>query len=119
YDVDGVTRLPVGSTYLGQLYAGPDSNNLQPVGAAVPVGPVPGVFVGGTRTITTVAPGQVASVQVRVWESAYGNSYEQTRLNGGKTGLSSIVQIQTGDPTTYPPTPPAALTGIPNFALVP
>ena len=35
YDVDGITPVPAGTSYLAQLYAGPNANSLAPVGAAV------------------------------------------------------------------------------------
>jgi hypothetical protein len=117
YDIDGVTRLPVGGAYLAQLYGGPDDISLAPVGGASAF-ISPGRFSGGLRTITTVPPGGLASVQVRVWESAYGPTYEQSLLNGGKTGTSSILRITTGGGGT-PPQVPAFLVGLTSFSLLP
>jgi len=117
YDIDEVTRLPVGGAYLAQLYGGSDDISLAPVGGATAF-ISPGRFSGGLRTITTVLPGSPASVQVRVWESAYGPTYEQSLLNGGKTGTSSILRITTGGGGT-PPQVPAFLLGLTSFSLLP
>jgi len=117
YDVDGVTRLPAGGTYLAQLYGGPDDNSLAPVGGAVGFS-TPGRTPSVVRTITTVAPGQAASVQIRAWESAYGPTYEQALANGAKTGASLIVHVTTGGGGS-PPALPAFLTGLQSFSLVP
>jgi hypothetical protein len=117
YDVDGTTRLPAGTTFLAQLYAGPTADSLQAV-AGTAAFAFPGLFDGGTRYIPSVTPGQVASVQVRVWETAYGTSYEQARDTGGRTGTSAILQVRTGG-GGFPPSIPAELVGLQNFSLVP
>ena len=116
FDADGVTRLPAGPSYSVQLYAGPSADSLQSVGAAVHIAPVPGRFVGGTRTIPTVAPMQTATVQVRAWESAAGSSFEEARSAGGKTGVSPLLQVIAGG-GGVPPRPPATLTGLQSFSL--
>jgi hypothetical protein len=50
-------------------------------------------------------------IQVRVWETVYG-SYDNAYAQGGEWGTSSIVRIDTGDPTTLPPGTPGSLKGI-------
>jgi hypothetical protein len=117
YDVDGATRLPAGTTFLAQLYAGPTADSLQAVAGTASFA-FPGLFDGGNRYIPSVAPGQVASVQVRVWETAYGTTYEQARATGGRTGASAILQLTTGG-GGVPPTVPAILVGLQNFSLAP
>ncbi len=116
-DVDGTNRVPAGTAFLAQLYAGPTAETLQAVGAAASFS-IPGKFVGGSRYIPTVPPGQVASVQVRVWESAYGPSYEQAQAAGGKTGASLVLQVTTGGAGS-PPTVPPTLAGLHSFSLTP
>ncbi len=115
YDVDGTTRLPAGTAFLAQLYAGPSADSLQAVAGTASFA-FPGLFDGGIRYIPSVAPGQVASVQVRVWETAYGTTYEQARDTGGRTGASPILQVRTGG-GGIPPAIPAELVGLQNFSL--
>jgi len=117
YDVDGTTRLPAGTTYLAQLYAGATEGTLQPVGGAVAIR-LAGKINGGIRTITAVSPGQAVWIQVRVWESAFGSTYEQSFAGGGKTGASVTFQVITGGGGT-PPTIPANLVGLVSFSLIP
>jgi plastocyanin len=117
YDVDGASPLPAGSAYLTQLYAGPDANSLQPIGAAVGFSS-PGRFSSGTRTITSVPAGGVATVQVKVWEAAYGQTYEHALAAGGKVGASAVFTVTTGGGGS-PPTIPASLTGLQSFSLMP
>ena len=64
---------------------------------------VGGRFNGGIKTLGMVAPGQTAWVQVRVWESAYGRSYEEARSNDLATqaeliGRATAVALQFDDP---------------------
>jgi hypothetical protein len=117
YDVDGVTRL-AGSAYLVQLYGGTSPENLQPIGPPASF-LSSGHFAGGTRVVVTVAPGQAGWFQVKAWEAAYGCSYEEARAGGGKNGASEPFQSQTSDPRVVPPVPPARLTGMRSFALLP
>lgn len=100
-DVDGFTRL-TGTVFRAQAYAGATSGIVRPVGAFVTF-PAAGIFAGYpgaqngfTRTIPDVPSGQDAYVQVRAWESAYGDSYEQARAAGGKYGFSGVYSARTG-----------------------
>jgi hypothetical protein len=117
YDVDGATPLPAGSAYLAQLYAGPDAGSLQPVGAAVGFSS-PGRFNAGTRIIVSVPAGEVATVQVKAWESVYGATYEQALAADGKHGTSAVFTVTTGGAGS-PPSLPATLTGLQSFSLMP
>ena len=86
YDVDGTTRLE-GTAFYGQLWAGPDINSLTPWGEPLTfrTGAGAGFFnttgKDTSRIIGTVAPGTVATVQVRVWESLAG--YYDVAIQGG------------------------------------
>ena len=115
YDVDGLTPLPVGATFLAQLYGGPVGAALEPVGGAVRFIALPGIFGGQPRYIRTVPAGGRASVQVKVWESAYGRSYEEALANGGRTGASSIIEMTTGGGMLPPPSMAFVLE---SFSLV-
>jgi hypothetical protein len=81
------------------------------------VPPIPGIFIGGTRTTPpSCEPGGFAMFQVRYWEAAYGATYEQALLappmNGRSalTGTSPIVRVRTGGEVS-PPLPPGRLAG--------
>ncbi len=93
-DVDGVTRL-AGTAYRAQLYAGATPGILRPVGASMTFvagtyAGYPGGNFGFSRQIPDVPTGQIAYLQIRAWESAAGNSYEQARASGGKYGYSAV-----------------------------
>lgn len=117
FDADGATRL-AGPAYLAQLYAGPAPDQLAPVGAAVPfrTGTGAGYVEGGVVVITTVAPGTVAHVQMRVWESARGPDFDSALRAGGAVGASAVLQIATGG-AGNPPSFPADLVGLTSFRI--
>lgn len=115
---DGVTRL-TGTAYLAQLYAGPAAEALAPVGWAVPflTGEYAGYVAGGSVVVVpTVAPGAVAIVQMRVWESARGSSFESTLRTGSRVGTSAVLRIPTGG-AGAPPSFPADMVGLTSFRL--
>jgi hypothetical protein len=73
-----------------------------------------GLFNGGTRTVPTTAPNGAVLLQVRAWETAFGNSYEAVSGNlvpqvvGGTSrlgllGKSASFEGTLGNPTTTPP----------------
>ena len=97
HDVDGTTPLE-GANFLVQVYAGPTSEILRPVGAAIPffTGTLAGYIRGVQREIPDVGPGQSVYVQLRAWASAAGASYEEARAAGGKFGFSPVVHAITG-----------------------
>jgi hypothetical protein len=76
--------------------------------------PPPYYFPSFTVIIPGVEPGAVSQVQVRVWDSAAGSTYEEAVTYGGKHGASAILPIVTGGGTN----PPAYLTGLESFHLV-
>ncbi|MBU6401242.1 MAG: immunoglobulin domain-containing protein, partial [Verrucomicrobia bacterium] len=120
FDVDGVTRLS-GPGYLAQLYAGPATNSLAPIGPAVPFysGDLAGYWSSEpdeVRDIITVAPGTPALVQVRVWQGGLGLTFEQAAAAGSKVGASAVLELTTGG-NSVPPFPPTPLTGLRSFAL--
>lgn len=108
FEADYVTRV-AGPEYIAQLYAGPDSSSLAPVGPPVPFlsGAGAGYFLGGTRVIPTVAPGNVAAVQVR---------YFRTRALSGDIALTGVSLVTTGGGGS-PPTLPANLVGLTSVAF--
>jgi hypothetical protein len=114
FDVDGTTLLN-GNEYMAQLYAGPDLASLRPVGQPTPFqsGFNSGYFVPQTLTLGNVAPGSNALVQVRVWDTAFGSSFEAARALGGRFGKSPIFQVAAGGNED----PPANLQGLQSFSL--
>ena len=114
FDIDGTTVLN-GNEYVAQLYAGPELATLRPVGQPTPFqgGFNAGYFVPQTLTLGNVAPGGNAMVQVRVWDTALGSSFEAARALGGRFGKSAIFQVTAGGDEQ----PPASLEGLQSFSL--
>lgn len=123
FDVDGTTRLE-GTAYWAQLFAGPDGSSLAAYGDPLNfrTGAGAGFFnttgVDTSRAIGTVAPGAVATIEVRAWEAAGGTSYDQALAGGFKTGASAQFTVATGG-AGVPPSLPANLVGLTSFSLVP
>lgn len=119
FDSDGATRL-AGLGYLARLYAGLTAEQLAPVGAARPFGALTlaGYWLDSPTPIVQVPfePGTPTLVQVRVWESAKGTTYEQAYAVGGKVGASEVLTITTGG-GGIPPTLPAPLTGLRSWSV--
>ena len=117
FEADGVTRL-AGPAYLAQLYAGPSPDTLAPVGWAVPfrTGTSAGYVEGGVVVITSVAPGAVAYVQMRAWESARGPDFDSAWRAGGAVGASAVLSLTTGG-AGAPPSFPADLVGLSSFTI--
>jgi hypothetical protein len=119
YDVDGITRL-AGPDYVDQLYVGRSSEQLRPVGLPRPfrIGFAHGQWEPATIVLSAVPPETPVFAQVRVWDLAFGNSYEIVRALGGKFGRSEILSLITGQ-QSQPPIPweGAQLTGLTSFSL--
>lgn len=105
--------VPAGAAFMAGLYFAPDGTTgegqFMLLGNAVALGPTAGTYSGGARTAPTANAGGFGHFQVRVWESAFGTSYEAA-LGRGLTGTSGILRVDTGDPTTVPPGTAAALS---------
>jgi MYXO-CTERM domain-containing protein len=107
-------RVPVGTAFMVALYFAPEGTTAEgqfmQLGAATGIAPAAGLFSGGTRTAPAgmIPAGGMGHFQVRVWESAFGTSYEAA-AGRGLTGTSGILRVDTGDPTTVPPGTPASL----------
>jgi hypothetical protein len=88
YDVQG--RPLVGANYLAQLYYGPYGTgpaSLTPHTALARFRNIPttdsfaGTWVGGVRTLSGMGPGQMVTLQVRVWDERFGSTFEQAVVN--------------------------------------
>ncbi|GEM_PF-1013779 len=122
FDIDGTTRL-AGSIYMAELYAGPTPATLAPVGQPVPfrTGVGAGYWDAGTtagRAVASVAPGATASVQIRVWQTIKGKTFEEAAAAGSKTGSSEILTLALGG-VGQPPSLPVNLAGLKSFQLSP
>ncbi|HEY0549118.1 MAG TPA: FG-GAP-like repeat-containing protein, partial [Verrucomicrobiae bacterium] len=115
YDVGGSNLVAAGGTLVVGLWVGADAASLQLSGALATFNAsfAPGRFNGGARTIPGTSPGQVVSVQVRVWDSAAGATYDEAVAAGGKSGASIVFQIALGGGLQ----PPPMLWPMPSFAL--
>ena len=112
-DADGTNFVAVGGTLVVGLFAGPAPDNLQLQAPVIGFTPVPGRFLGGTRTISNTVPNQLVWMQVKVWDSAFGDSYEEATAAGGKRGDSGLFQTRLGGSVI----PPGTLDNMPGFAL--
>jgi sulfur relay (sulfurtransferase) DsrF/TusC family protein len=120
FDTDGVTRLS-GNAFVAQLYAGASQDAMEAVGKPAPFGT--GAEAGYWqmedefwRIIPSLAGGERAYVQVKVWEWAKGESFEAAKAAGGKVGESEVLELVTGGAGT-PPGLPAVLAGLQSFRV--
>jgi hypothetical protein len=113
---DVVSNLLSGPRYLAQAYIGASADALQRVGPAVPflTGEDAGFFAQMDLILTNLNPGAAAFVQVKVWDSTGGPTYEDAVLNGAQRGASSVLAASTGGGAI--PTP--RLDGLTPFSLV-
>lgn len=112
-------NAPGGNLFRAALYYAPDSATAPERLDGTVMGAtqgmlIPGQYNGGNRTTpSTTAPGAAAWFQVRVWEAAYGATYEAAftaPVTGGRlaiVGSTPVFKVTTG----APPAPPTALAG--------
>ncbi len=120
FDVDGTTRLS-GYQFDARLLGGPSADQLKPLDG-IAYGFLDG-YISNPRveSVPGVEPGQTAYLQLEVWSTVTGSSYDQVLTAGGKHGASDIFSVLTGGDTlgdTQPPTVPAFLTGLESFNLL-
>ena len=124
--INGQTASPVtaANNVQAALYWSPlGSNSFTQLGATVAVGtPLPGLFIGGTRTTgAATAGGTNAKFRVRAWGGGYA-TYEEALLHDGVlVGQSAVFTNATGNVGGAPPTPPESLLsgGLATFTLTP
>jgi len=121
YAADGVTKL-AGSQFMAELLAGPSPSSLSSIATTGFLeGGGAGYFNGGIWSLANVAPGQVASVQLRGWNTLSGPSYVQAQASGlpNSWWQSPVLSVVTGGLTSGTgQTPPAFLTGLNNSTLL-
>ncbi len=113
FDVDRLTGVPAGAGFVATLHAGSASNALTAVAGGPAAFITPGRFLGGIRTLPSVPPGQMAFVQVRVWDSAVAATYDEALALGARRGESPVFNVMLGGGVI----PPASIYTMPSFAL--
>lgn len=112
-----------GANFVAQLYYGASAGSLVPItDAASPfrTGTGAGYWNAGTdstRVLPGISPGSTVFLQVRVWNTSIAATYDAVRLTGSNYGDSNTFPAVAGGGS--PPTAPAALGGLQQFALVP
>ncbi len=127
YDVCTRLPLPVGPGFLAAMYYAPDPFTTESqfirLGDPAPFGPGPGQFQSGWRTLPLpLFPGEFANVQVRVWESAFGATFEEAIAAApfwgrpAKTGVSAVVRLwNLGECLPANPSPSLVQAGLKFF----
>jgi hypothetical protein len=120
YASDGTTKLS-GATYMAELMAGTAQNsiNISVATTGFLTGAGAGYFNGGAKTITGIAGGATAWMQIRFWNTANGSTFAAASASGAANafGSSTAFSITLGDPGAVPPTTPAALSGLAGQSL--
>jgi len=129
-------NAPAGTTIMVALYwapyPNPDPGNAMPppdsafsqVGASAML-LAPGIYSNGSRTAPLSPPGYLGWFEVKAWSAAYGQTWEAAYNAGlagnpnALVGISSIIKVDTGDPTSTPAGTPTPLKGISGITLLP
>src|SRR4051812_13915763 len=101
YMNDGTTKLS-GSGYMAELMAGTSSGNINISVATTGflTGGGAGYFSGGAKTITGIAGGATAWLQVRFWNTVNGATFAAASSSGAANsfGTSTAFSVALGDP---------------------
>ncbi len=119
-NVDG--SLLVGTNFVAQLYYGADANSLRAVTAAPahfkpPTTTQPGTWLGTTRMLEGVFPGQTVSMVVRVWDTDFGLTFDAAKAAGGAWGESAPFSYYIN--AVGPPASVFLMENFRGFTLVP
>jgi hypothetical protein len=92
-------------TYVAQLYYGANAGSLQPHTAAParfrPGTTGPGLWLGGTRTLTGFARGTTLTLEVRGWDMRTGATYETAGIRGMSGTFTYTTPIDPLSPPTF------------------
>ena len=102
---------------MAELQAGPTESSLALI-ATTPFF-TNGYYLGGDQTIDSVQGGGIAFIQVDVWNTATGTTFDQAQASGfgNAWAQSSVFSVHTGNPLGTPPTPPRSLFGLTPLSL--
>lgn len=111
-----------GANFVANLWYGTSAGSLAPItDAAAPfrTGTGAGFWNAGTDSTRVLSgiPSATVFLQVRVWDSAAGATYDAAKLAGGFWGDSNVFGVTVG--SSSPPLGPSLLIGLQSFALVP
>lgn len=120
FDANMTTPL-VGVNHIAQLMFGTSATSLTPHTGTVTFRNVPtsdanaGTWIGGTRTLAGLTPGQTVTLQVRAWDSSGGATFDSALRKGISATFTYMI------PATSPPPPASAffMEGFRSFSLVP
>jgi hypothetical protein len=110
YDVGANSLVPAGGSLVAGLFYATNGGSFVQAGGTAPF-ILPGRFSGGMRFIPGTAAGQSVTLQVRVWDTIFGATYEEAVA--GKRGVSPSFNVTLGGGIQLP----ATLNGMPEFAL--
>jgi len=122
FDVGGTVRLS-GAAFFAQLYAGAAGTadaNLVAIGAPTTFRTGAGAgYVNAISevTITGVAVGGTARVQLRAWDAAFPTYAAAAAAGNAKLGFSTAFDASPLGGPGSPPAVPANLTGLTSFSL--
>lgn len=116
FDEDGTTRLN-GTGFSAQLWAGPSGTPAGSLTAvAAPISFIaPGLFGSPTLTVSGVGIGQVATLQVRVWNNAGGTITSYAAATSKASSVTFNVTLSDPADLTAGSTP--VLIGMNSFSL--
>ncbi len=110
YEVGGSNLVAAGGSLVAGLFHETNSGNFVQIGGVAPF-IIPGRFSGGTRSIPGTSAGQSVSLQVRVWDTAFGATFDTSAA--GRRGVSTTFNVTLGGGIQ----PPDSLRVMPEFAL--
>lgn len=129
--VNGLTGepLPVGPEFLVGLYYGDDGvmddSQYVQIGSTIMINVRAGVFAGGNLLAPTREPGGWGMFQVRVWEAAFGTTYDEAVAadpQGGRralAGKSNMIRVLTANPNSMKPASFLTGHGLQGFEVHP
>jgi len=112
FESDGITKCS-GSQFMAELLAGPAANNLASIATiGFLQGLGAGYFNGGVQYVNTIPPSATAWVQVDIWNTASGATFDQAKSSGllNSWWQSSVFPVQLGG--GFQGLPPAVLIGL-------
>jgi len=90
-------------SYVAQLYYGANAGSLQAHTASParfrPGTSGPGIWIGGTRTLTGFAPGTTLTLEVRMWDMRTGVTYDVAAYRGQSGTFTYTIPL---DPLSAP-----------------